>query len=67
MTVGAEGVFYLFLIPSNGNLAYFHDSTTSAAPLSPLQGSQAPKLFSLDPFQIFERLSLKSSIESFSN
>jgi hypothetical protein len=41
MTIGAEGVFYLFLIPSNDNLAHFHDSTTRAAPLSPLQGSQA--------------------------
>jgi hypothetical protein len=48
MTAKAKGVFYLFLIPSNGNLAYFHDSATRAAPLSPLQGSQVPKLFSLD-------------------
>jgi hypothetical protein len=48
MTIGAEGLFYLFHIPSNSYLAHFHDLETRATPLSPLQGSQALKLLSLD-------------------
>jgi hypothetical protein len=48
VTVGVDEIFYLSLIPSNGYLAHFLDSATRAARLSPLQASQAPKLFSLN-------------------
>jgi hypothetical protein len=48
VTVGADGIFYLSLIPSNGYLTHFHDSATRVARLSPLQASQAPKLFFLN-------------------
>jgi hypothetical protein len=32
--MGAKGVLYILLIPSNGYLAHFHDSATKAALLS---------------------------------